>query len=183
MLTMLKDWKGTVEINGTQYGNINDITVNMLASDSVCIKLLPQTRNGGVEADKQITGTKEYRITVKKYMTQPTEPGSSFDFMARMNNNNPMPMRTMVGTVIKQTPGMVYMELRGQASDREIHCMRCGRALTNPVSRHYGIGPECLNKMGFVVDPEDVSAVEDALKEITWTGWVIRSSILSQEEV
>ena len=72
-----------------------------------------------------------YKITVKKYMTEPATP--NFDFHDKWNDGKPMPLCTMQGKVTKETRGMFHMELK-----------------------------------------------ED---DITWTGWVIKSSIKEWEEV
>ena len=74
---------------------------------------------------------KSYKITVKKYMTEPSTP--NFDFQDRWNYGNPMPLCTMHGKVTKETRGMFHMELK-----------------------------------------------ED---DISWTGWVIKSSIKEWEEI
>ena len=74
---------------------------------------------------------KSYKITVKKYMTEPSTP--NFDFQDRWNDGKPMPLYTMHGKVKKETRGMFHMELK-----------------------------------------------ED---DITWTGWVIKSSIKEWEEI
>lgn len=192
MITMLQNWPGAVEVNGKQYSSIRDVDKKALFNGmQVSIKLLPKqaarVENSTVRAtqgvDKAVVTTeKEYKITVKKYMTQKTEPGSSFDFMEKWNNNNPMPLRTMQGWIEKETRGMVYMHLHG-VGQQEITCMRCGRRLTHPVSRHYGIGPECMQKVGIVADIEDVEAIKEQLVKVEWTGWVIKSAITEQEEV
>ena len=83
----------------------------------------------------------EYIVRVKKWMTEETK-SSDFDFMERWNNNIPMPFRVMRGTVLSETRGMVFMELRACVLKTD-YCMRCGRPLTHPVSRLYGLGPEC----------------------------------------
>ena len=53
---------------------------------------------------------KSYKITVKKYMTEPSTP--NFDFQDKWNNGIPMPQDRMEGKVIKETRGMYYMELK-----------------------------------------------------------------------
>ena len=53
---------------------------------------------------------KSYKITVKKYMTEPSTP--NFDFQDKWNNSTPMPQCKMEGEVIKETRGMYYMELK-----------------------------------------------------------------------
>lgn len=188
MLTMMSSWKGPVEVDGKRYDSIHDLKSNMFTDNEFHIRLLTSTTDflQKFHAEYGTNDTperkvKEYRITVKQYMTQKSSP--AFDFMAKWNNDNPMPMRTMVGHIIKQTPGMVQMELRGKASDAEVYCMRCGRKLTNPISKRYGIGPECLTKLGFICGPEDVDTINNNIEEITWTGWIIKSAITEQEEI
>lgn len=125
------------------------------------------------------------RITVKKYMTQKATP--EFDFMARWNNNVPMPLRTMVGTVERETKGMVYMKLHGDIyAERVTVCMKCGRVLTNPVSQFFGLGPECggHNYVNPFDTEEELHAAVDTfrkqLQDITWEGWIIKSAITEQ---
>jgi hypothetical protein len=62
---------------------------------------------------KKIEVGKSYKITVKKYMTEPSTP--TFDFQDKWNDGKPMPLCTMQGKVTKETRGMYYMELK--ASD------------------------------------------------------------------
>ena len=126
-----------------------------------------------------------YTITVKQYMTKPGT--ASFDFMQKWNNNIPMPLVTMTGKAIKETRGMVYMELAGKVTSTST-CMCCGKPLTNPISMLYGIGPECGKH--FYINPFDTEEeLKDSLKElknkiseIKWTGWVIKSAIKEFKE-
>lgn len=74
---------------------------------------------------------KSYKITVKKYMTEPST--SNFDFQDKWNDGKPMPLCIMHGEVIKETRGMYYMKLKAD--------------------------------------------------DITWTGFVIKSSIKEWEEI
>ena len=74
---------------------------------------------------------KSYKITVKKYMTEPSTP--NFDFQDKWNEGKPMPLCTMRGKVTKETRGMFHMELKAD--------------------------------------------------DISWTGWVIKSSIKEWEEI
>lgn len=193
MLDELKAWKGTAEVNGKQYINIADALSQIKTDNGVIyIKLFPTGVKGQetppmpkeklvVEPPKTEPLTGEIRITVKKYMTEPASVG--FDFMEKWNNNNPMPLRTMTGIVLQETKGMVKMRLHG-VGKAEIHCMRCGRELTNPISRHYGIGPECMQKIGFIgISIDDVDTIKEKLQELTWEGWVIKSAITEQEAV
>lgn len=131
----------------------------------------------------QVGGT--YCITVKPYMTEKASP--TFDFMAKWNNDIPMPLVTMTGEVEKETRGMVYMNLHGEAKSTH-HCMACGRPLTNPISQLYGLGPECGGH--FYINPfntkeeyeEAVQEVRNKMINIKWSGWVIKSAIKSWEE-
>ena len=189
MLTFLNDWKGEIDIDGKHYTSISDaISDFKQVSDEFNIKLYSATQKAvhatqkAVQSvtDEQTTNT-EYRITVKKYMTETASPG--FDFMAKWNNNHPMPLRTMTGVIEKETRGMVYMRLHGQA-EPVVRCMRCGRPLTNPVSQLYGIGPECMSKLGFIqIAIDDVETIKKRLVEVEWAGWVIKSAIIEQEEI
>ena len=180
---MLKDWQGSVEINGKVYDSIklviNDFKVD---SNDIHIKLHPTQENRLKSVDNNVEPEEnnQYRVTVKKYMTQKATP--EFDFMAKWNNDNPMPLRTMVGTVEKETRGMVYMKLHGMGL-KTCTCMRCGRELTNPVSRMYGIGPECMQKLGLVRDINEVEAITEDLVNVEWEGWIIKSAIMEQEVV
>lgn len=61
------------------------------------------------KANKMVVG-KSYKITVKKYMTEPST--SNFDFQDKWNNGVPMPLCIMQGEVIKETRGMYYMKLK-----------------------------------------------------------------------
>ena len=174
----LKNFQGDIFVNGKQVNNDFDFSS---VTDAVKIHLVPGHLK--MQPKTKIVQTNEhtiYVVTVKQYMTQQASP--EFDFMARWNNDNPMPLRTMVGWIEKETRGMVYMHLRGKALP-VITCMRCGRELTNPVSRQYGIGPECMQKLGFSVDINDVDAIEERLEETEWSGWIIRSAITDMKEV
>lgn len=127
-----------------------------------------------------------HKIEVKQYMTRKSTP--EFDFMAQWNKDIPMPLRVMVGTVEKETRGMVYMKLHGDIySEKICTCMKCGRRLTNPVSQYFGIGPECGGHgytNPFDTEEELKAAVADykaKLNKMTWEGWIIKSAILSDE--
>lgn len=129
---------------------------------------------------------KEYRIKVRQYMTRKSSP--EFDFMKKFNNDNPMPMRVMVGKVLQETKGMVKMELHGRPEPSS-YCLHCGKTLTHPVSLLYGIGPICGQH--FHVNPlEDESQLDaymevlkEKMNEIRWTGWIIKSAIEEKEVI
>lgn len=184
MLTMLENWNGTVEVDGTEY-TPDKLSTLAYFNDNPTFRVILRPKH---KPAVQTVVKTEYRITVKKYMTKPATP--EFDFMARWNNDIPMPLRTMVGTVEKETRGMVYMKLRGDIYAERIHvCMKCGRTLTNKVSQYFGIGPECgghnyVNPFGSDQELRDaVESYRKQLQEITWTGWVVKSAIIEEVEV
>ena len=129
---------------------------------------------------------KSYKIIVKKYMTEPAT--SNFDFQDKWNNGNPMPLCIMQGEVIKETRGMYYMNLQGKAEPIS-RCLVCGKPLTNPVSKLYGIGPECSEKVGIIRVESEEEAREkwnelvQQIGNIKWTGWVIKSAIKEWEMI
>ena len=177
---LLKDWKGEILINDSVV-NASNFDFNTLSDDTHII-LHANVKNALQNVVDGLNNVTQYRVTVKKYMTQKSTPG--FDFMTKWNNDNPMPLVTMVGTVEKETKGMVYMKLHGQA-EPVVRCMRCGRTLTNPVSQLYGIGPECITKVPFIMDLDvnDVDGIKKKLVDVVWEGWVIKSAITEREEL
>lgn len=191
MVELLTGWKGSIDINGTVYNTIAEIPENLELKEGWCIKLLPKNYNkqisGNTEA--QSTDKQEYFITVKKYMTQKATP--EFDFMSKFNNDNPMPMRMMAGTIEKETRGMYYMKLHGTMyAEKMCTCMMCGRTLTNPVSQYVGMGPECGKAIHMNLSPEDIKdikttteQVKKELVNVVWEGWCIKSAITSMEEI
>ena len=179
MIKQLAGWQGRVDVNGTNYESIADVPTTILDNNTV-ITLIPR-QTIQVVADKV-----EHIITVKQYMTRKACP--EFNFMAQWNNDIPMPMRTMVGTVEKETKGMVYMKLHGELlAERMFTCMCCGRPLTNPVSQFFGVGPECGGHNythPFDTDKELKQAVEaykKVLLNMTWEGWIIKSAIVEDK--
>lgn len=180
--TLLKDWKGEIDINEKHYTSIESAQSDFKtfsADTHIILHSALNKRTASTTATQQ-ESLQEYRITVKRYMTEKSSPG--FDFMMKFNKDVPMPLRTMTGTVEKETRGMIYMKLHGQA-DAVVRCMRCGRLLTNPISQHYGIGPECMSKLGFVCDIDDVDTIKKKLVDVVWEGWIIKSSILQKEVI
>ena len=184
MITQLANWVGNVEINGVSYDSIADVPNEAIVT-GVTIVLNPIQKVQAVQKvhsfdDKDV----EHIITVKKYMTMPAT--SDFDFMDKWNNGIPMPLRTMVGTIEKETKGMVYANLHGDiTATRMCTCMKCGRPLTNPISQYVGLGPECGNIIHMSLTESDYKNIEQTTKiakerllHISWSGWIIRSSIL-----
>ena len=129
----------------------------------------------------------EYIIRVKRWMTEETT-NDSFDFMRHWNKNIPMPMRVMRGRVLSETRGMLYMELRACPLKTD-YCMRCGKPLSHPVSRLYGLGPECgghYHINPFNTEEELQAAIKEVrqkLNNVTWTGWIAKSGVEYATEV
>ena len=188
MLSMLKDYKGSVEINGKKYDSISDAQKRFRnTSDTITIKLSSNRAERHTEQTRADTMRVIKKITVKQYMTRQATP--EFDFMKQWNNDVPMPLRTMIGTVEKETRGMVYMKLHGDITEEKtLHCLKCGRPITNPVSQYFGMGPECgcHNYINPFYSKEELeNAIKDyrekVLHNMTWEGWIIKSAIISEE--
>lgn len=188
----IQSWPGAVEIDGTVYPSVADAQKLLTGASNFSSIRLCEKQERALERTGErpaSMGASTYRITVRQYMTKPSNP--SFDFMAKWNNDNPMPMRTMVGTVEKETSGMVYMHLHGDiTSEVTQYCMKCGKPITNPVSQFFGMGPECGGHSytnPFESEEELKSAVDsyrkNYLQKITWSGWIIKSAIIEREEI
>ena len=162
MFKQLSGWQGRVVVNGTEYENIGSVPNSIKPTT---ITLLPKVVKRRVKVE-DVTDDTERVITVRQFMTRV--------------ESNPMPMRTMVGKIKRETAKAYYMELHGQALP-VVTCMRCGKTLTNPVSRHYGLGIECLSKVGIVADESDIENIKEAMVDIKWCGYVPKSAILENE--
>lgn len=190
MLSMLKDYKGSIEINGEKYDSVKTALKRFKSdSDTITIKL-SSNRTESVKSSVRASETHtQKKITVKQYMTR--KATEDFDFMKTWNNDNPMPLRTMIGTVEKETRGMVYMKLHADITEEKTQrCLCCGRPITNPVSQYFGMGPECggHNYVNPFYSKEELeNAVKDyrenVLRNITWEGWIIKSAIISEEDI
>lgn len=179
--------KGNITLNGQRVNEIDLISITkpftMTISNNTSIDV-ERSRIASNSVD-DVKGETIHMITVKQYMTKPASP--EFDFMSKWNNNIPMPLITMVGTVIKETRGMIYMKLHGDivtVGKPIMSCLCCGRPITNKISQYFGMGPICgehnyVNP--FDSDEELNNAIETYRKEylnkLTWEGWVIKSAI------
>jgi hypothetical protein len=190
MLTLLTDYKGSIEINGEKYDSVKTALKRFKSdSDTITIKLL-SNRTESVKSSVRASETHtQKKITVKQYMTR--KATEDFDFMKTWNNDNPMPLRTMIGTVEKETRGMVYMKLHADITEEKTQrCLCCGRPITNPVSQYFGMGPECggHNYINPFYSKEELETAvkdyrENVLRNITWEGWIIKSAIISEEDI
>lgn len=185
MLTLLEGYKGSIEVNGIAYNHLNEAVQAFKGSGeqlTIVLNRGAKIKDNQAQEIQELEGSPIYKIKVRQYMTKPASP--EFDFQDKWNNGIPMPMRIMVGRKLKETKGMVQMELWGEIIDEiSTHCMKCGRTLTNAVSKYFGIGPECGShgyNNPFETDEELEAAIKEVqkqLKEIKWTGWIIKSAI------
>ena len=184
-----------MSVNGTNVTDVESIIASLKNGDTVSITLnaIPvqnqevspaqQTR---VMTGNDISVNHSYIIKVRQYMTKPAT--EDFDFQAKWNNDIPMPLRIMKGRVLKETRGMVMMDCIAVPLKTDV-CMRCGRPLTHPVSRLYGIGPECgghAHINPFDTEEELFAAldkVKEQLSQIKWRGWIIKSAVEECQEV
>lgn len=191
--SIISKWSGSIEINGNKVDkNFNTDSIKgpiqliLYPDNNNYIKELKEEFKQDDNKVRDVQGT--YRISVKRYMTKPATP--EFDFMATWNNNIPMPLMTMVGDKIKETNGMVYMKLHGDITERVTeNCLCCGKPITNPVSKYFGMGPVCGNH-NYVNPFNSVEELKDAIKtyrcklqSITWEGWIIKSAITEEVEL
>lgn len=83
---------------------------------------------------------------------------------------------------------MYYMSLQGKAAPTS-KCLVCGKNLTNSISKLYGIGPECSEKVGLIriesweEAKEKLKDIMEQVDDITWTGFVIKSAIKEWEVI
>lgn len=190
MLNLLEGYKGSLEVNGITYSGVKAAAQALKGYEGEVVIILNKADNkqeqkeekASVNSLQEIEGSPIYKIKVRQYMTKHASP--EFDFHDKWNNGNPMPMRIMVGRQLKETKGMVQMELWGEITEDVTHsCMKCGKRLTNSVSKFFGIGPECGGHNytnPFETEEElklAVKEMQQQLKEIKWTGWIIKSAI------
>lgn len=188
MQNLISNWHGDIEINGQKVDSY--FKLNSLSNGPIRIVLYPNhNRKVAQDTDNKVRDANgSYRITVKPYMTKQATP--QFDFMAKWNNDIPMPLMTMVGEKIKETNGMVYMDLHGDITTKITQqCLKCGKPITNDVSKYFGMGPKCgghnyINP--FNTEEELKSAVGEyrkKLQNIKWKGWMPKSAIIEQVEI
>lgn len=194
MLEFLKNYTGEIRVNNTVIENSSIVKVLDTLTGKINIQLTPvmqnkkEERNSFTLQQKAVVDKSKilYDILVKPWMTQKST--NSFNFMLNWNNDVPMPMRKMRGNINKETNGMYNMTLQGVPTTTGV-CSVCGKTLTNPISRLYGIGPECMQKVGVFADipieeaESRLEEINNRIKDITWTGWIAKSAIMQMEEV
>ncbi|MBP5423787.1 MAG: hypothetical protein J6Y78_15230 [Paludibacteraceae bacterium] len=183
---IISKWAGSVEYNNNEINSNFDIS-NLKGTAHFVFYPNGNDRKPVVSNTdnkvQNVTGT--YRISVKSYMTKKATP--EFDFMEKFNNNIPMPLMTMVGEKVKETKGMVYVKLHGDITSKITErCLCCGKPITNPISKYFGMGPVCGGHNytnPFDTEEELKQAVEvyrKKLQSMTWEGWIIKSAITEE---
>lgn len=183
MLEFLSKYNGTVLCDGKEVdkSNINDLINN--CTKSIILHLTP--KNLDIIPGKNAEET-QYIVSVRAWMTKKST--QAFNFMSTWNNDIPMPLHTMQGIIIKETRGMYRMRLRG-IPQNTCECLKCGRLLRNPVSRLYGIGPECMETLGIPreysneVAKDKIQFIERSIRNTTWEGWIAKSAIIDIKEL
>ena len=192
MLEFLRNYTGEIEVNGEtiQNQNIAQVLDNLTGNIQIHLKPAENARVRNAFTLKQEAVRDEtkvqYNVLVKPWMTQ--KSNGTFNFMMTWNNDVPMPLRFMRGNVNKETQGMFNMTLHGVAQKTNM-CSVCGRTLTNPISRLYGIGPECMQKVGIFADismeeaEQKLDEINKRIESLTWTGWIAKSAVMEMVEV
>ena len=169
---------------------ISDIISTVAEGQDVCI-VFPAVKTKEESKPTRISGESmrrghEYIVRVANWMTEKATEYSPF--MKQWNANVPMPFVVMRGRVLSEARSMLYMELRA-CTLRTDNCMRCGKPLTHPVSKLYGLGPECGQH--YHINPfnteEELSRaiqeIREKLSAITWTGWIPKFGVMYAVEV
>ena len=130
--------------------------------------------------DKNSESYSIYKVKVKSYMLD-----DNYNFHKTWNQGSPMPMTVMYGTILDETKTMIKMDLHCRITESDT-CLRCGRRLTNDVSKLYGLGPECgehyyINPLTLQEFANHKKAIEQNLNEIKWCGWIPKLAINSKE--
>ena len=196
METIIRAINRPLIINGESCTDTEAVISSIADGEHITIQLKAEKQSKEIEdsgepqvrvlTSNEMRVNRSYIIKVRQYMTK--EASEDFDFQSKWNNNVPMPFRVMRGRVLKETRGMLYMDCYAVPLKTDV-CMRCGKPLSNPVSRLYGVGPECGGHA--CINPfeteEELYACLDSVKQklsaIKWRGWVIKSAIVEAVEV
>lgn len=188
MLHLLKDsYTGSLMVNGIQYDSLSQ-AMRALQGYNGAIKV--ELNHTTAEVITPVVASPVsgiiYSIKVRPYMTQPST--LDFNFHDKWNKGIPMPMRIMVGRKLQETNGLVKMELWGEiVKGAAPVCMKCGRTLTNAVSKYFQIGPECgMHDYTNPFETEEelqkaIVDMEQKLQAVQWTGWIVKSAILEEK--
>lgn len=195
MESIIREITRPMTINGQSCTDIESMIKSIADGEKVTIEMEAvrvQTEESRPQSGQVVMTANDMRVNhsyiikVRQYMTKPSSP--DFDFQSKWNSDVPMPFRIMQGRVLKETRGMLMMDCHAVPLKTDV-CMRCGRPLTHPVSRLYGVGPECGGHAHInPFDTEDelyaaLDSVKQKLSEIKWRGWIIKSAIEECQEV
>lgn len=121
------------------------------------------------------------RFTFASWMTKKNS------FNREANNGIPVPLRVMVGEVLKETANAYFISVRGKP-EPSTHCLHCKRKLTHKVSQYYGLGPTC-GKHYYITNITEANLdqhfddIRKKLANVTWQGRVPKSAVkLTPEE-
>lgn len=188
-------YQGPVEVDGEVFPSISD-AMEKLSQYTGTMRIKPlwpllekEPEKERLEVEKKPekdTLTLElnvpYEITVKAYVTKADT--EKFQFHKKFNHGNPMPFRTMRGNVINRTEKMYKVDLYAYPTTIE-QCLRCGKRITHPISKLYGIGPDCAEYLNIPRyesrdDLDDnMKSLQKEMKKIVWVGYVPMSAITS----
>lgn len=110
----------------------------------------------------------EYKIEVRQFLTRPSDN-------PQYKDKKPVPMRTMFGYILQETPKGVKVRMKGKPMPASV-CLHCGITLTHPVSLLYGIGQVCGQH--FHINPlsseeelkQQYESIRQKLADVTWEG-------------
>jgi len=186
-MSIFDNWQGQIEINGSKHVSIEDV------NGAVSIHLMPKgfvpretpTRTMSVpNAPSTPMDDTIWKVKVRAWMTK-----TGSDFIAQWNKDTPMPLRIMVGTILKETEKMYRMSLHGDILQEITQtCMCCGKPITNDVSKYFGMGPVCgqhnyINPFSSRAELKAaVASYRAKLQNIVWEGWIPKSAIESMEK-
>ena len=182
MSKALRKYLNNIKNKDIEY--VNETNSNDKNSISI-IKILSKVN----KVEKQVLTTlkldnnAQYKVVVRLYMTKPDS--LNFTFHKTWNNSKEMPFRIMYGKVLEETKTMVKMHLRAKITQTD-YCIKCGRLLTNDISKLYGLGPECgqhyyINPLSLEEFEKYKQSIQQKLEEIEWEGWIPKVAIISME--
>lgn len=188
---VLRNINRPILINNEPITNLDEVITKIQDGEYVEVELKPVQNNSHSEENEcqvRMLTSDDMRVNHTYIIKVSSQMTKQFDFNLRWNNNIPMPFRIMKGRVLKETRGMLMMDCWVVPLKIDV-CMRCGRPLTHPVSRLYGVGPECgahayINP--FETEEELYASLEELnnkLNGIKWRGWLLKSEIEECQEV
>lgn len=167
-------------------GNYNVKIAQNEAKQGEVIQILKTTKTLQNNSNNAvISHNKQYKVIVKLYMTK--KDSVNFTFHTTWNNGNPMPLRVMYGEILQETKNMYKMSLVGKITHTD-YCLKCGKPLTNEISKLYGLGPECgqhyyINPLSKEEFENCKQSIQNKFDEIKWEGWIPKVAVISMEEI